>query len=623
MCGLVTIVTPSGGQVSSSVLQEMTTRLAHRGPDDCGYACVDPLSGMAERWSDSRPDLALSGVVFGHRRLGILDLTPNGSQPMVNDDGSMILAFNGEIYNYLELRAELQAKGAVFRGRSDTEVLLRAYEHWGTSALGKFNGMWAFTLWDGRQRKLVASRDRFGVKPLYYTVVDGTWVLASEIKSLLAFPRAFRGFRGDRVRAFVHRAHIDCDEDTLFNGIHAVPPGTCLEIEGEKSTRRTFWSLRIDDRFEGRSAESLVSSFADLLGDSVRLRLRSDVPIGTMLSGGLDSTSIAALIHEQRMHQRNLPPTQESSGLRSFHHTITACWPGWLHDEEAQVDALCAKLGLRSHKCYVSPESMADVLYKVAYHLDEPFESPTALVQYLLMKTAREVGVTVVLNGHGSDEVLAGYPVRFVPPFLADRLLSGHPLQFLNSARQFRKVGEWSVRQLIEELRRGAPRPSDFMRTPTRLASALWDAFSARILPMWLRMEDRVSMACSIESRLPFLDYRLVEFAFNLPDDLKLRNGYTKFILREAMQARLPNDIVWNRRKTRFASPFGSWFRQGWRRLLEDNLLGPCQLQSHVDLTDFQARLRKLLNGSDEAVSEDTVWRVLNAEVCLRTFGAG
>jgi len=301
---------------------------------------------------------------------------------------------------------------------------------------------------------------------------------------------------------------------------------------------------------------------------------------------------------------------------------------------------------------------MSDVLQKVIYHLDEPFENPTALIQYLLMKKARDIGVTVVLNGHGSDEILAGYPDHFVPPFLAGKLLSGNPVKFVRNFAQFQRTGGWTLRQLVDNLAKGSKQlrrsneygshpgrggrednsvaephedvaahwylRKDALKTPQNpslLTSALWKAFSTFILPKWLRMEDRMSMACSVESRLPFMDYRLVEFAFNLPDDLKLNAGYTKFILREAMKTRLPAAITRDRTKKRFASPFRQWFHQDWKTMTEHVLLSEdTRLQCYIDMTAFQHQVRAFLSGDKGAISEYKIWRALSTEIWLQTF---
>jgi asparagine synthase (glutamine-hydrolysing) len=291
---------------------------------------------------------------------------------------------------------------------------------------------------------------------------------------------------------------------------------------------------------------------------------------------------------------------------------------------------------------------MREVLGKVVYHLDEPFANPTSIVQYLLMNQARMHGIKVVLNGHGSDEALGGYG-RFIPPFLAQLLLSAHPIDFINNYRKFK--GRVTNKRICEEFAAGLmlrirqafasrsiPR-TDFDSQDTRcvpysrrtealsnsrglslLASDLWERFATYTLPKWLRMEDRMSMACSIESRLPFMDYRLVEMAFNLPDSLKLDDGLTKVVLRRAMKDRLPVSIASSQTKRRFSSPYGRWLRGEWRPMLEEHLLGPTKLQSHMDTDSLERRLKLFLAGEGMALDVETIWRALNTEMFLQTF---
>jgi asparagine synthase (glutamine-hydrolysing) len=648
MCGVVGVFAKSGTAMAPDVIERMTASIAHRGPDDHGYACIDPRTGHAETWRDEGPRRDLGGVLLGHRRLSIVDLTCAGHQPMFSDDRSLAVAFNGEIYNHVELRAELERAGVRFHTRSDTEVLLKAYERWGTGAFARFNGMWAFVLWDGRRRRLVACRDRFGVKPLYYAEVGGASVFASEIKALLRFPGAHRGIEHEKVRAYVEHNALDGDDSTLFRDIWSVSPGTYLEVDDAGCRRRRYWTLALDRRFEGRSADSLVDEYLALLMDATRLRMRADVPVATMLSGGLDSTSITALICEQR-GEVDAGAAQPGSGQASLHHAFTACWPGWGGDEEAAVTAFCARLGLQSHRIYLSAAAMAAALRDVAYHLDEPFANATCLVQYLLMERARSVGLKVVINGHGSDEVLAGYPA-FVPPFLAQQLLAGRPLAFLRNARAFgastgaagrdvlHRCGaaarQWlsPARPADGDHRGGGPHPSARIPyhlrrealesdvTPSLLTQALWKSFATRVLPRWLRMEDRVSMAHSIESRLPFMDYRLVETGFNLPDDLKLADGFSKVVLRRAMQGRLPDAVRLNRQKRRFSSPYKTWLRNEWRPLVEENLLAACRLREHMDVSGLRGQIRDFLGGNEQALQPGRLWRALSAELFLQCF---
>jgi asparagine synthase (glutamine-hydrolysing) len=631
----------------------MADRLAHRGPDDTGYACIEPQSRAVRRWGRDLPDdiTLAGGVLIGHRRLSILDLTQAGHQPMVSDDALTVLAFNGEIYNFLELRNALSAEGITFRGTGDTEVLLKAYECWGPGVFNRLNGMWAFVLWDGRRRTLVACRDRFGVKPLYYATVDGTLIFGSEIKALLAYPGAFRGFQEERVLEFVRDGRTDHTAETLFAGVRSLPPGSYMEVAGEETRITRYWTLP-DEQADGRRDPSdFIAELTTTLTDAVRLRVRSDVPIGTMMSGGLDSTAITSLIREQQRQRGDAGRTFE--GLTAFHHTFSACWPGSRGDEESEIDIMCSELGLVSHKLYPTPEKIAEALPKVVYHLDEPFIDPIAAVQYSLMQEARGLGVKVVLNGHGSDEILGGYHKQFVPPFLVDLLLAGRLGRFMQEQRAFRGSGwswplvmwhlamrltPWTGRispltpSRVLELARGAAgvfadshdgnsgagTTEDFR--PYSFRAALWYEFASRNLPRWLRMEDRMSMAWSVESRLPFMDYRLVELAFRIPDGLKLRNGYNKYILRQAMRDLLPRRLVEARNKRPFVAPYAEWLRGQWKPMAEDLLYGSPRVATYLRYPAFRTKLQKFLDGNSRALPTYLVWRLLSAELWLREF---
>jgi asparagine synthase (glutamine-hydrolysing) len=626
----------------------MTARLRHRGPDDAGFAWVAPTTGVIRQTEHLPADADLSGVLFGHRRLSILDLTPAGSQPMLSSDGLSLLCFNGEIYNFVELRDQLRSHGFSFRGTCDTEVLLKAYEHWGREAFNRLNGMWAFALWDGRRRSLVVSRDRFGVKPLYCGRLDGVTIFASEIKALLEYPGAFRGVNDRKVLSFLQDGATDQGDETMFQGIRSLAPGTYLELTDSRTATSRFWTLP-DTRQAQATPNELISEFARLLTDSVHLRVRSDVPIGTMMSGGLDSTAITALIRAEQLGKGD-----GFEGLRAFHHTFSACWPGSTNDEETEIDLMCRELGLVSHKLYPTPEKVADVLPEVVYHLDEPFVDPISAVQYLLMREARGYGVKVVLNGHGSDELLAGYHNHFVPVFLADLLVSGRLASFIREQRLFRGTDWpwagvlWSLllrllprhvrldpatpHRMLERLRgsSGVFVSLDGRDPPDRareleprpglsyLNARLWFEFATRNLPRWLRMEDRMSMASSVESRLPFMDYRLVEFAFSLPDGIKLRDGYNKYILRQSMRKLLPQHLIETRTKQPFKTPYADWLRGAWRPMLYDLLVGTSEVRPYLDHPRFRSKLESYLAGNDRSLPTYLIWRVLHTELWLR-----
>jgi asparagine synthase (glutamine-hydrolysing) len=466
--------------------------------------------------------------------------------------------------------------------------------------------------------------------------------------------------------AFLSQSRVDRDQDTIFSGVHAVAPGGYMEWADGHISHRKYWTLKVDSERAKASESELIGEFEHLLNDSVRLRVRSDVPIGTMLSGGLDSTAITALIHKQR-RLGAAAGAVESSGLEAFHHTFSSCWPGWSDDEESEIDHLCNAMGLSSNKIYPTSQTVGDLLPKVMHAIEEPFPNPTPVIQYLLMQQAREHGVKVVLNGHGSDESLAGYPFMYVPVYLAELLLGGRVTRFRNEYRAFGSDGEWAKRDIALALVKGLtpvslwPRFDAFVQmssmsswasvhsltncdifsdaivpqqldpSPAGLGSlrgtslvnaSLWTTFAQKIVPMWLRIEDRTSMMWSVESRLPFMDYRLIEFAFSVPAHLKMKDGYTKHILRRAMSGTLPDRIVNNRVKRRFSTPFGKWIRNEWRPMIEDLLLGACKVQPYLKMPLFRQRLRQFLDGNDQALPGGTVWGILSAELCMRAVSA-
>ena len=665
MCGFVTIVTAPGQRISGAVLRRMTDVLVHRGPDGVGYACVDPTTRTARSWAgDIDGDASLSGVLFGHRRLRIVDKTDGGVQPMRSDDGLSVLCFNGEIYNFVELRSQLCSAGVHFRGASDTEVLLKAYEYWGEAALQRLNGMWAFALWDGRQQRLVLCRDRLGIKPLYYTQVDGAWVFASEIKAIVLYAGAFRGFDERGIMDFVVECSIDHRDSTLFRQIRQLPPASMAVLEPAALVLRRFWHIEAKCGQSARTPGEQVEQFRSLLTDAVRLRARAEVPVGTIMSGGIDSSSVTALAAAQTADER--------AGQRTF-PTFSACWPGWEQDEECEVELLATALGVRSHRVYPTAITVGQLLDRVAYYLEEPFENPTAALQYLLMDEARRHGVRVILSGHGSDEVLGGYPDFFVRPFLADLLSRGHIFAYAREHRAFKSQASpnfgplvtsarlvlgllpaavhwplsrvraiyrlkdlgiagssttlwprqrkrqacptWEPVSLGPDLRHGLPPGS------SRLDQALWHAITRGILPAWNRMDDRMSMACSVETRAPFLDHRIVEFAFGLAGDMKLKDGLTKYVLRQAMQGRLPHAIVSSRKKRKFATPYLDWLRGPWHAMVNDLLDSSCHVSAYIDMSKFRGQAQAYMAGKRPPLHGRVLWRVITTEIFLRTFG--
>src|SRR5438105_3589136 len=545
MCGLVGIVEPSPAREHEEVVRRMLSVLSHRGPDDEGTY----FSGQ---------------VAFGFRRLSILDLTPTGHQPMSTVDGTVTMVFNGEMYHFSELRRELQARGHAFRSTGDAEVLLHSYLEWGSQGLERLNGMWAFVLHSRRSNILFGASDRFGIKPLYLYRSPRRLVFASEIKSIRASGCYEDALNYAVAGSFLVEGRLDETQDTFFRGIRQLPPASSFTyaIESADYQESRYWDIRgspvsRDDDFAGR--------FAELFEDAVRLHMRSDVPVGIHLSGGLDSTSIAcasARVREQ---------TNASGSLFAFSYIAPE------FDESEYIRATVAQTGAQLIEFKTSPHELWADLERMLWFQDEPVHTLTALVSFQLMRATAEHGIKVILNGQGADETIAGYPNYFhnywdgvarssglfqafreitansvvhngkQPARLLTQLLVQRSFAMLSTLAPYRTLAArrrnarahdgWFTPDLLREL------PGSFPASPSDLNGALAYSQAISPLPLYLRLEDRNSMAHSIEARLPFLDHRLAEFAFSLPDNWKMRGPWNKFVLREAMAGRIPENV--------------------------------------------------------------------------------
>src|SRR6266700_4408339 len=383
MCGLAVMLGLNGREANAAVLRRMAQSIAHRGPDDSGL------------YLDHQ-------VGFGFRRLAILDLSPTGHQPMCSEDGELVIVFNGEIYNYIELREELRAAGHCFRSTSDTEVLLAAYREWGPECLGRLNGMWAFVIHDRRRGVLFGARDRFGVKPLFAHRGKDYWLLASEVKAILASGFYVRETNWQVAADFLLHGKLDETPATFYAGIEQVPPGCAFEIRLDGTWRQwTYWSL---SGIEPQPLPDAEEAVAELLEGAVRLRLRSDVPVGVCLSGGLDSTAIICAMARNR---GALTGGQAAPPLLAF------CYHDAAFDERPFIAATLSQTVALLQRISLTPQAMWDSLAEVLRFQDEPIVSGAPIAGFHLMKLAASNGVKVVLNGQGADEVLAGYPSYF------------------------------------------------------------------------------------------------------------------------------------------------------------------------------------------------------------------
>lgn len=561
MCGIAGVVMLDGGPAPADVVWRMTKALAHRGPDDDGVH----LSGS---------------VALGFRRLSILDLTPSGHQPMSTPDGSVTIVFNGEIYNYIELRTELEARGHKFRSSGDTEVLLHAYCEWGAQCLPRLNGMWAFLVHDKHRQVIFGSRDRFGIKPLYRYQSDGAVLFASEIKAIRASGLYTSATNWRTAARFLLQERLDDTTETFYDGIVQVGAGAAFELDLRGNYREwPFWSL--DDIAKSYTADP-AEVFAELFEDAVRLHMRSDVPVGVSLSGGLDSTSIMCASARIRA------ASGAKGDLQAF------CYMAPEFDETSYIMETVRQTGAVLRRLEATAQGLWSDFERVLWFQDEPVHAMPALIGYQLMKLAAHHGVKVMLNGQGADETIGGYPSYF-RDYWHTLLSTGHPLRAWDeigayvaghggqrgplTVRQVRHLAQArlgqlgpyrALRRVHRRLRRDdpwfSPELPTYLPEEPGATSARWDldgvlasSVTRSPLPLYLRVEDRNSMAHSIEVRLPFLDYRLVTLMFTLDPEWKLRGQSNKYVLRQAMRGRIPEPVRLRVDKMGFPVPWRQW----------------------------------------------------------------
>jgi len=569
MCGIGALLWPSADPAElSAAIDRLMAPIGHRGPDGQGRHVEAPLA-------------------LGHRRLAIVDLSDGGHQPMPWQE-RLVISFNGEIYNHVELRAELEAAGHRFRSHSDTEVLLAAYDQWGTGMLDRLNGMWAFALWDRRRRQLLLARDRFGVKPLYWACYRGGVAVASEIRQLLALGHPARA-QTDELAAFLYGGKVDAAAPrTCFEGIHVLPPGCllwCSPAGGEPRQERWYALASAVARLDPAAA---VQRFPELLRRAVQLRLRSDVPVGSCLSGGLDSSAIVMLASRLRQQAGHTEP------LQCLH--ARAAEPGL--DESPLAALVAQRSGSTLHTLEPSREQVWQQMDAVVRTQEQPFASPSIFLQYALMHRARALGVPVLLDGQGADEILLGYP-KYLAVLLAQAWrecgLRGFAQAWRQALQRRSQLGPLQLLQLLLGSRLGGLRLRHaqsrmrFVQLPAASTSRLFAQISAASndmlqtqlldlfhtnLPALLRYEDRNSMAHAIETRLPFLDVQVVEAALAMPLAARIHQGWSKYPLRAGDL--LPDAVRWRTTKLAFNAPDRTWLAghpQLQQRVLDSPLI--------------------------------------------------
>ena len=625
MCGISGLVHGDPRHaVDVGVLERMTRVLRHRGPDDFGV------------WSEG-------GVGFGHQRLSIIDISSGGHQPMAVDDGAYCITYNGEIYNYIELRAELEGRGRVCQTQSDTEVLLQTYAAYGESCLDRLNGMFAFAVWDRSEQKLFAARDRLGIKPFYYYWDGQLFAFASEPKALLEHPDIATAIDRESLEDYLNLQYCLGDK-TLFKGIKRLLPGHCLTLREGQLQVRQYWDLRFasDPDF---ARDRYVDQLQHLLRDAVRLRLRSDVPVGAHLSGGLDSSAISCLA---------------SQLLEGDLHVFTCGFKDAdRYDETRYAQLVGEHIGAAYHEYFPTAQDLSATFEKLIYWLDEPVAGAAVFPQYFLSRLASE-NVKVVLGGQGGDEIFCGY-ARYLIAYLESSLqqaiygtapmagnvglgdiapnldyLGGYEpmMQHFFAAGMFGDPAERYYRLLLstrrsQELDDILPpdlKPDGYdtfeVFRQSFMAPATDDLIDRMTymdikdhLQSLLHLEDRTSMAVSLESRLPLLDHRLVESAFAVPAAQRFAGGQPKYLLRRAVAGLVPDPVLKRADKMGFPVPIFEWFQGELRPFVEDVLLGE------------QTRQRGLFNPAaveqclrSEKPFGRTVWGLLSLELWFRNF---
>jgi asparagine synthase (glutamine-hydrolysing) len=623
MCGIAGLVTSNTSIPIGAVLRSMAGAISHRGPDDEGFLEAHTRDGTYR-------------VGLAHRRLSIIDLS-TGHQPLGNETGSVQIVFNGEIYNFELLRDELISLGHSFRTASDTETIVHAYEQWGPQCVNRFRGMFAFAIWDADQQRLVIARDRFGKKPMFlYERDDGTFAFGSEIKALLAVPGLVPEVNEEAIRDYLAFRYVP-GPATLYRGIRKLLPGSLAVWErGNLSEERYFVPPDREPRpFDSTLPQDVVGAFIEKLDESVRVRMISDVPFGAFLSGGIDSSAVVAL-----MSRHSDQPVK----------TFSVGFTESSYSELGYARTIADHFRTEHHELEVSQAHLMEHLPLLVHHRDGPVAEPSDIPIYLLSKAARET-VKMVLTGEGADEFLGGYPkhraerlapwIGGIPSALRSGVLEpvvrALPYQFrrvktavstlaLSDRRE--RMARWFGAMSFAEAdallvpgfgrRAGPSDPLQFDTAPNNsaLRSILYFDQISWLPDNLLERGDRMTMAASIEARMPFMDHELAAFVSKLPDEWRIRGRSTKFVLRQAMARMLPQEIL-ARPKVGFRVPVNDWFRGPMRGYLHDHLFGASSRARDYYRAEVLQRL------FDEHVSgrqnhEKVLWTLLNLEIWRR-----
>jgi asparagine synthase (glutamine-hydrolysing) len=604
MCGIFGYV----GEVSQEKALSCLIELEHRGPDGSGV------------WSEP-------GITLGHRRLSILDLSENGKQPMSSIDGRYQLTFNGEIYNFIEIRQDLEKKGYRFKSQSDSEVILASFHAWGVDCLNRFNGMWAFAIWDRLEKSLFLARDRIGKKPLFYTrFSNGDFAFASEMKAL--FPllnevKANKSLVMDHKRIFTYENTEEC----LVEGLFRFPSGYYGWLKNGVLSKSRWWCtldhlVSVPSRYEEQ-----VEQFDALFQDACRIRMRSDVPIGTALSGGLDSSAtISVMAHLSR--------TSQSYRMgRDWQHAFVASFPGTPLDETHYAKIVADYLGIDANVVNIDPLSVIGDLDKYSYLFEDIYiTSPIPFM--MTYQSVKSQGISVTLDGHGADELFGGYSFDYLSALsdagwdvnqafeIIGTYFDGMPKnseQFAKLPSKIRYFAEFHLRRCVNKMRGRSVNPSSrdsahpAWSEMDQLNRQLYVSTHETVLPTLLRNYDRYSMANGVEIRMPFLDHRILSFAFSIPWSSKIRNGFSKAIIRDAVAKYMPPEIAYRKTKIGFNSPVIDWIKGPLKnyllQIIESDSFNKCEL---IDPIQVRTSVKNVIDDPRaKFIDGERVWIML------------
>jgi len=550
MCGISGIINQTQREVNRDEIKKINTLIVHRGPDDEGFFFEKSFA-------------------FGHRRLSILDLSSDGHQPMHYLDRYTII-YNGEVYNYLEIKEELQSYGYTFHSHTDTEVILASYDKWGEECVSRFNGMWAFAIYDKEKNSIFCSRDRFGIKPFYYTEVNGKFIFGSEIKQLLEFHET-RYVNKSVLMDYLITGYEEYQNETFFENIYKLEQSHNLiyDLDRHAFKIKRYYDIEIEEKIKALSEDESISKYREKLKESIALRLRSDVTVGTCLSGGLDSSSVASIASDLY-----------SKGTDKQFKAIHAKSTDSKTDESLYAKEVAKHCAMDLRVVEPTTQEFIDTVDEVIYTQEEPFGGPSIFMQYFVMQEAKRLECKVMLDGQGGDETLLGYE-KYYPAYLIsldfwDRIkgffnssknskltikqLLSYFIYFTNAkirTKRLRQKNSFIKEKYLDMLNRNIIEVSS--ENYLDIFKLQYGEIYATKMPHLLKYEDKNSMRHSIEIRLPFIDYRLLEIALSVNNSFKIKAGWTKYILRKSVEKILPKSIVWRKNKFGFEAPTDSW----------------------------------------------------------------